>query len=39
MESNDKLGAFILEAVAEDLKSGRFKYIRTRLPPRSEATT
>jgi glutaminyl-tRNA synthetase len=26
-------GNFILEAVAEDLKSGRFKYVRTRLPP------
>jgi glutaminyl-tRNA synthetase len=24
---------FIREAVAEDLKSGRFKYVRTRLPP------
>jgi glutaminyl-tRNA synthetase len=24
---------FILEAVAEDLKSGRFNYVRTRLPP------
>jgi glutaminyl-tRNA synthetase len=24
---------FILEAVAEDLKTGRFDYIRTRLPP------
>jgi glutaminyl-tRNA synthetase len=33
METNEKLGAFILEAVAEDLKSGRFNYIRTRLPP------
>jgi len=33
METNEKLGAFILEAVAEDLKSGRFKYVRTRLPP------
>jgi glutaminyl-tRNA synthetase len=28
-----KLGAFILEAVAEDLRTGRFKYVRTRLPP------
>ena len=24
---------FILEAVAEDLKTGRFDYVRTRLPP------
>ena len=24
---------FIREAVAEDLKSGRFNYVRTRLPP------
>jgi glutaminyl-tRNA synthetase len=24
---------FILEAVADDLKSGRFNYVRTRLPP------
>ena len=24
---------FIREAVAEDLKNGRFKYVRTRLPP------
>ena len=24
---------FILEAVAEDLKTGRFSYVRTRLPP------
>jgi glutaminyl-tRNA synthetase len=24
---------FIIEAVAEDLKSGRFNYVRTRLPP------
>ena len=24
---------FIREAVAEDLKSGRFKTVRTRLPP------
>jgi glutamyl/glutaminyl-tRNA synthetase len=24
---------FILEAVAEDLKTGRFNYVRTRLPP------
>jgi glutaminyl-tRNA synthetase len=26
-------GQFILDAVAEDLKSGRFTYVRTRLPP------
>jgi glutaminyl-tRNA synthetase len=26
-------GNFILEAVAEDLRSGRFTYVRTRLPP------
>jgi len=25
--------SFILDAVAEDLKSGRFQYVRTRLPP------
>lgn len=28
-----KIANFILEAVAEDLKSGRFDYVRTRLPP------
>lgn len=28
-----KLANFILEAVAEDLRSGRFTYVRTRLPP------
>jgi glutaminyl-tRNA synthetase len=28
-----KLANFILEAVAEDLKTGRFTYVRTRLPP------
>jgi glutaminyl-tRNA synthetase len=28
-----KLANFILEAVAEDLKAGRFTYVRTRLPP------
>jgi glutaminyl-tRNA synthetase len=28
-----KLANFILEAVAEDLKTGRFNYVRTRLPP------
>jgi glutaminyl-tRNA synthetase len=26
-------GQFILDAIAEDLKSGRFNYVRTRLPP------
>ncbi len=38
MDSNDshtpsRLPTFIREAVAEDLKSGRFNYVRTRLPP------
>ena len=33
MEPTEKLGAFILEAVAGDLKTGRFNYVRTRLPP------
>ena len=35
MDSNDNLrpSDFIREAVAEDLKNGRFTYIRTRLPP------
>ncbi|HTX90138.1 MAG TPA: glutamine--tRNA ligase/YqeY domain fusion protein [Anaerolineales bacterium] len=43
METNDtnhpeegkpaKLANFILEEVAKDLKSGRFNYVRTRLPP------
>jgi glutaminyl-tRNA synthetase len=35
MESNEtpKTNNFILSAVAEDLKSGRFTYVRTRLPP------
>jgi glutaminyl-tRNA synthetase len=36
MESTDptkKPTNFILEAVAEDLKTGRFNYVRTRLPP------
>lgn len=28
-----RIPAFIREAVAEDLKNGRFKYVRTRLPP------
>jgi glutaminyl-tRNA synthetase len=29
----NKPANFILEAVAEDLKTGRFNYVRTRLPP------
>jgi glutaminyl-tRNA synthetase len=35
MESNGTTGtsSFIVQAVAEDLKSGRFGYVRTRLPP------
>jgi glutaminyl-tRNA synthetase len=36
MDTNDtpsRIPTFIREAVAEDLKNGRFKYIRTRLPP------
>jgi len=34
MYSNEsKPTNFILEAVAEDLKTGRFDYVRTRLPP------
>jgi glutaminyl-tRNA synthetase len=36
MEPTDfpkKPNNFILEAVAEDLKTGRFTYVRTRLPP------
>ncbi|MGA2504819.1 MAG: glutamine--tRNA ligase/YqeY domain fusion protein [Anaerolineales bacterium] len=36
METKDfakKPANFILEAVAEDLKKGRFTYVRTRLPP------
>ena len=32
-EENNKPSDFIREAVAEDLKSGRFNYVRTRLPP------
>jgi len=28
-----RIPAFIREAVAEDLKNGRFNYVRTRLPP------
>ncbi len=35
MDTNEtpKPSNFILEAVAEDLKTGRFNYVRTRLPP------
>ena len=35
MESNEtpRPAPFISEAVAEDLRSGRFSYVRTRLPP------
>jgi glutaminyl-tRNA synthetase len=36
MENNEpvsRIPAFIREAVAEDLKNGRFNYVRTRLPP------
>ncbi|NWG33333.1 MAG: glutamine--tRNA ligase/YqeY domain fusion protein [Chloroflexi bacterium] len=32
-ETTSRIPAFIREAVAEDLKSGRFTYVRTRLPP------
>ena len=32
-ETKSRIPAFIREAVAEDLKNGRFDYIRTRLPP------
>jgi glutamyl/glutaminyl-tRNA synthetase len=32
-QGNNKPTDFIREAVAEDLKSGRFNYVRTRLPP------
>jgi glutaminyl-tRNA synthetase len=32
-ESKTRIPAFIREAVAEDLKNGRFNYVRTRLPP------
>jgi glutaminyl-tRNA synthetase len=31
--TSPQAGQFILDAVAEDRKSGRFNYIRTRLPP------
>jgi glutaminyl-tRNA synthetase len=33
MEPNEKPSNFIFAAVAEDLKTGRFNYVRTRLPP------
>ena len=32
-ETVSRIPAFIREAVAEDLKNGRFNYVRTRLPP------
>ena len=32
-ETTSRIPAFIREAVAEDLKNGRFTYVRTRLPP------
>jgi glutaminyl-tRNA synthetase len=32
-EENNKPTDFLREAVAEDLKTGRFNYVRTRLPP------
>lgn len=32
-ENTSRIPAFIREAVAEDLKNGRFNYVRTRLPP------
>ena len=31
--SGSRIPSFIREAIAEDLKNGRFTYIRTRLPP------
>ena len=31
--NSPQAGQFILDAVTEDLKSGRFNYVRTRLPP------
>ncbi|KAF0107842.1 MAG: glutaminyl-tRNA synthetase [Anaerolineaceae bacterium] len=33
MDTNEKPANFIFAAVAEDLKTGRFNYVRTRLPP------
>jgi len=32
-ETTSRIPTFIREAVAEDLKTGRFNYVRTRLPP------
>lgn len=32
-ETKSRIPTFIREAVAEDLKNGRFNYVRTRLPP------
>ncbi len=32
-EITSRIPAFIREAVAEDLRTGRFNYVRTRLPP------
>lgn len=32
-ENTSRIPTFIREAVAEDLKNGRFTYVRTRLPP------
>ncbi|MBI4731876.1 MAG: glutamine--tRNA ligase [Chloroflexi bacterium] len=33
MDTEERPTNFIIEAVAEDLKIGRFNYVRTRLPP------
>ena len=33
VENISRIPAFIREAVVEDLKNGRFNYVRTRLPP------
>jgi glutaminyl-tRNA synthetase len=32
-DAQDRPSNFIIEAVAEDLRTGRFNYVRTRLPP------
>ena len=32
-DTTSRIPTFIREAVAEDLKNGRFNYVRTRLPP------
>ncbi len=32
-ETKSRIPSFIREAVAEDLRTGRFNYVRTRLPP------